>query len=113
LDKRTLQILAQTVGVEFGSLGWGRMQMGEWLMENGNVWPEDGVRGGAHHMGTTRMSSAPSNGVVNENCRCHDIDNLFISGSSVFTTSGHANPTLTIVALALRLSDHVQTLGDS
>ena len=111
LDKKTLQILARTMGIEFGSLGWGRMKIDQWLIDDGDVWPDDGVRGGAHHMGTTRMTSDPASGVVNENCRCHDVDNLFIAGSSVFTTSGHANPTLTIVALALKLSDYIQSLG--
>lgn len=68
------------------------------------------VAGGAHHMGTTRMSDDPGMGVVDENCKVHGIENLFIAGSSVFPTSGFANPTLTIVALSLRLTDHIKTL---
>jgi choline dehydrogenase-like flavoprotein len=56
-----------------------------------------------HHLGTTRMHDDPSQGVVDRNCRAHGIDNLFIAGGSVFPTAGFANPTLTIVALALRL----------
>jgi choline dehydrogenase-like flavoprotein len=60
-----------------------------------------------HHMGTTRMHSDPKRGVVDGNCRVHGVSNLYIAGSSVFPTSGHANPTLTIVALALRLGDHL------
>ena len=62
---------------------------------------------GYHHMGTTRMSAAPANGVVNADCRVHGYQNLFVAGSSVFSTSGWANPTLTIVALSLRLADHL------
>lgn len=61
-----------------------------------------------HHMGTTRMASDPARGVVDENCRVHGVDNLFVAGSSVFPTGGTAAPTLTIVALALRLADHIR-----
>jgi choline dehydrogenase-like flavoprotein len=64
----------------------------------------------AHHIGTTRMSLDPIDGVVDRNCRVHGTENLFVVGSSVFPTSGHANPTLTIVALALRLAEHLKTL---
>ena len=54
------------------------------------------------------MSASPSQGVVNSDCRVHDLANLYISGSSVFPTSGFANPTFTIVALALRLAAHLR-----
>ena len=64
----------------------------------------------SHHMGTTRMSDDPRKGVVDKNCRVYDVANLFVAGSSVFPTSGHANPTLTIVALSLRLADFLATL---
>jgi len=63
------------------------------------------ILGGPHHMGTTRMSADPRHGVVDEDCRVHSVDNLYIAGSSVFTTGGYANPTFTLVALALRLAD--------
>ena len=62
---------------------------------------------GGHHIGTARMSVDAQNGVVNEDCRVHGIANLYVASSAVFPTCGHANPTLTIVALALRLSDHL------
>jgi choline dehydrogenase-like flavoprotein len=58
-------------------------------------------------MGTTRMSRDPRRGVVDEHCRVHGVENLFIAGSSVFPTSGAGTPTLTIVALALRLADRL------
>lgn len=61
-----------------------------------------------HHLGTTRMAHNPRCGVVDENCRVHGIDNLFIASGAVFPTSGQANPTLSIVALAIRLADHLQ-----
>ena len=63
-----------------------------------------------HHMGTTRMHSNPQWGVTDGNCRVHSVQNLFIAGSSVFPTSGNANPTLTIVALSIRLADHLKAL---
>lgn len=62
----------------------------------------------SHHIGTTRMSADPRKGVTDKNCRVFGLNNLFIAGSSVFPTSGHANPTLTIVAMALRLADFLK-----
>ncbi len=59
----------------------------------------------SHHIGTTRMSDTPRNGVVDSDCRVHGVDNLYVCGSSVFPTGGYANPTLTIVALTLRLGE--------
>jgi choline dehydrogenase-like flavoprotein len=62
----------------------------------------------SHHLGTTRMSANPKNGVVDVNCRVHGIANLYVAGSSVFPTAGHANPTLTIAAMSLRLAAHMK-----
>jgi GMC oxidoreductase/FAD binding domain-containing protein len=62
----------------------------------------------SHHMGTTRMSRDPRLGVVDPHCRVHGLANLYVAGSSVFPTAGHANPTPTIIALALRLADHLR-----
>ena len=70
-------------------------------------WPSR-VTGGYHHMGTTRMHEDPRQGVVDANCRVHDIANVYVAGSSVFPTAGYANPTLTIVALSIRLADHLR-----
>ncbi|WP_244946230.1 GMC oxidoreductase [Pandoraea apista] len=64
---------------------------------------------GGHHIGTARMGSDPASSVVNADSRLHEADNVFIAGSAVFPTSGQANPTLSIVALALRLADHLQS----
>ena len=61
------------------------------------------VTHGYHHMGTTRMTSSARDGVVDPDSRVHGVRNLFVTGSSVFPSSGAANPTLTIVTLALRL----------
>jgi len=63
----------------------------------------------AHPTGTTRMSSNSHQGVVDENCPVHDVEGLFVSGSSIFPTSGAVNPTLMVVASALRLADFLKT----
>jgi choline dehydrogenase-like flavoprotein len=63
----------------------------------------------AHPTGATRMSVDPRAGVVDINCQVHGVNGLFVSGSSVFPTAGAANPTLMIVATALRLADHLKT----
>jgi choline dehydrogenase-like flavoprotein len=60
-----------------------------------------------HHMGTTRMGTDPEESVVTPGLRTHDLDNLWIAGSSVFVTGGAMNPTLTIAALSLKAADHV------
>jgi choline dehydrogenase-like flavoprotein len=65
---------------------------------------------GGHHIGTARMGADPRSSVVNSDCRLHDVGNLFIASSATFPTSSQANPTLTIVAFALRLSAHLKTL---
>jgi choline dehydrogenase-like flavoprotein len=64
---------------------------------------------GSHHLGTTRMSSDPTEGVVDQQCRVHGTDNLYVASGSVFATSSYARPTLTIVALAIRLADHLRS----
>jgi choline dehydrogenase-like flavoprotein len=60
-----------------------------------------------HHMGTTRMSAAPTDGVVDANCKVHGMENLYVSGSSLFPTCANDMPTLTLMALAHRLADHL------
>ena len=70
-------------------------------------WPAS-VEGCWHHMGTTRMHQNPSKGVVDSSCKVHGMSNLFVAGSSVFPTVGSDNPTITIVALALRFAEHLE-----
>lgn len=103
-DRRSVVEHMQSLALEFGALGMGRMNL---QVEDDGLWP-DQVNGGSHHMGTTRMSDDPKRGVVDRNCRVHGMENLYVAGSSVFPTSGSANPTLTLVALALRLAGHLK-----
>ena len=102
IEKRSLIRSLTIMGEEFGRAGLGRLKIT--LDDHDSSWPP----GTCHHAGTARMHVDPKKGVVDENCRVHGISNLFIAGSSVFPTVGHANPTLTIVALAVRLADHVK-----
>jgi len=101
--RRAHELFAQ----ELGRNGLGRLRMNPSITDS--EAPEN-VLNAHHHMGTTRMHSDPRQGVVDENCRVHGIANLFIAGSSVFPTYSFDDPTMTIVALALRLSDHLKTL---
>lgn len=66
---------------------------------------------GGHHIGTTRMSVAPQDGVVDPDCRVHGVGNLYVASASVFPTSGQANPTLTLLALTFRLAEHLGRSG--
>jgi GMC oxidoreductase/FAD binding domain-containing protein len=66
------------------------------------------TRVGFHQIGVTRMSSSPRDGVVNSDCRVHDLHNIYVVGSAVFPTSGQANPTFQSVALAVRLAATIQ-----
>jgi choline dehydrogenase-like flavoprotein len=114
LDKHTAAVLARTLDLELRRLGRGSVTPGEWLDDPRPQWPVDPTVGnhpiaGYHHMGGTRMSSDPAHGVVDADCRVHGYANLHVAGSSVFPTSGWANPTLTIVALALRLADQLDS----
>ena len=61
-------------------------------------------------MGSTRMHVDPKLGVVDEHCRVHGLHNLFVAGSSVFPTGGWANPTFTILALTIKLADHLRAV---
>lgn len=89
---------------ELGRLGLGRV---EWpLLRDELIEIMSLAR---HHMGTTRMATDPGRGIVDADCRVHEVQNLYVAGSSVFPTSGNANPTLTLIALAMRLSHHLAT----
>jgi len=97
--RRSLVILNQ----ELGRALKGRVQL---LQSDAAPWP--GAWGPHHQMGTTRIHLDPTKGVVDPDCRVHSVSNLYVAGSSVFPTSGFANPTYTLVALALRLADHLK-----
>jgi choline dehydrogenase-like flavoprotein len=86
----------------------GRLGLGAARVEPPEDRLFDPALGGPHQLGTLRMSVDASRGVVDADCRVHGMENLFVAGAAVFPTSGYANPTLTIVALALRLAAKLQ-----
>jgi choline dehydrogenase-like flavoprotein len=106
-DKRSIRESTLRVGEELARLKLGRIKLDEWLLADDDSWP-DRIWSGCHHMGTTRMSDDQEAGVVDRNCRMHSVGNLYVAGSSVFPTGGYVTPTFTIVALALRLADHIK-----
>ena len=63
-----------------------------------------------HHMGTTRMSADPKQGVVDPNLKVHSLKNLYVAGASVFPSGGISNPTFTIITLSIRLAEHLKNL---
>jgi choline dehydrogenase-like flavoprotein len=85
-----------------------RARLGRMIHKIGGEVPAPLFVGNWHHMGTTRMDPDPARGVVDPASRVHSLSNLYVAGSSVFPTSGYANPTLTIVALAVRLADELR-----
>ncbi|MFZ1988261.1 MAG: GMC family oxidoreductase, partial [Alphaproteobacteria bacterium] len=106
IDRRGVRTAQNIIAQEVGRHHFGRLR---------NLLPADDEESiilenagwGCHHIGTTRMHDDPKRGVVERNCRMHACENIYVAGSSVFPCSGWANPTLTIVALALRLADHL------
>jgi choline dehydrogenase-like flavoprotein len=98
--KRTLEIFGEQTGIGgFGTLSVDQAAWDErWFANILPTW---------HHLGTTRMGRTPQQGVVDRDCRVFGIRNLFVAGSSVFPTATGCAPTFTIVALALRLADHI------
>jgi choline dehydrogenase-like flavoprotein len=107
LDQENLERSIARFLVAFEAVGLGRLR--RWVEFEGAGRPR--FPGIHHPMGGTRMHEDPREGVVDEHGSVHGIANLFIAGSSVFPTgNGYANPTLTLLALTIRLADHVKTV---
>jgi choline dehydrogenase-like flavoprotein len=115
IDKHTIQCAIMEFAKNFAASSVGRIQIPGWLAQEEIIFPktENNIHGwtwgigGYHHMCTTRMGSTPRDGVVDSNQMVFGIENLYVAGSSVFSTAGHANPTFTIVQMTLRLADHL------
>ena len=112
IDRHSVKVLMETLGDELERLGLGTTKPASWLSEEGVLWKTDPLIsahpiGGYHHMGGTRMGDDPSSSVVDADCRLYASPNLYVASSAVFPTSGWANPTVTIMALAKRLGDHL------
>lgn len=108
IDRR---IIAEST-LRFGELlaenDIGRMRVPDWITDDSVPLPTGGNLGAYHHLGGTRMSDSPETGIVDADCRVHDLNNFYIGGSSIFPTGGLSNPTLPIVQFALRLGDHLE-----
>jgi len=104
-DVATIKHGQTAIAREMAALGFGRLEEEEITRE----LVESRIKGHYHHIGTTRMSADPKQGVVDKNCTVHGIGNLHISGSSVFPTAGYSGPTMMIIALALRQAEYLKT----
>ena len=100
--------LHRAIAERFELTGTGQMTFDESALRSYLIEQAAKFDSGAHQLGTTRMSATPAAGVVDGDGMLHGVGDLFVAGGSVFATSGYANPTLTIVALALRLAAHLR-----
>ena len=105
-DKTNVERCYEVLAAEIGQAQIGRIRIDS--DDTGRLW-DDLLNYGHHHMGTTRAADDPRHGVVDGDLKAHGLSNLYIAGSSVFPTGGHVPPTLTIVALAIRLAGHLAT----
>lgn len=108
LDRKTLISSVERFNKWLLRIDGGRIKLDSWVL-NHKDYPLNDELAGYHHMGGTRMHATEEYGVVDENCRVYGSSNLYVAGSSIFTTGGHNNPTLPIVQFALRLADHLAT----
>lgn len=106
IERESVKRLARLMASEFTRVGLPRPALAEWIVNDGDG--EGVFMDMAHPSGTTRMGTDPATSVVDADGMVHGVDGLFIAGSSVFPTAGHANPTLMILALAIRLADHLK-----
>lgn len=105
LDFRSVRDSYRLMQRELARTGTGRLVFDDEGLEAAVL--KAGAYGG-HHSGATRMAASPADGVVDGDCRVHGVENLFVASASVLPTSSQANPTLTVLALALRLADHLE-----
>jgi choline dehydrogenase-like flavoprotein len=106
-ERRTIVRIGQLTGDAFVGVGLPEPILEPWVAGNR---PGEGVLiDMAHSAGTTRMSNNPKLGVVDENCQIHGVHGLYVAGGSTFPTNGHANPTLMILAVAIRLADKIKS----
>jgi choline dehydrogenase-like flavoprotein len=104
---KTLRTFCSILDAELKNKPVASIEWDSWLNEDDQAIKQH-LTDAFHHMGTTRMSSSAETGVVDEQCRMHGVNNLYVTGSSVFPTSGHSNPTFTAMALTLRLGKHLK-----
>jgi choline dehydrogenase-like flavoprotein len=108
MERKSARKIFEILGQQVGIAGIGRVKLLEDLQDDKETSMPASTSGGWHHMGTTRMNNDPKKGVVNSDCKIHGLENLYVAGSSCFPTGAAVNPTYTIVAISLRLSDHLK-----
>lgn len=99
--RKTLEVFAST----FIKENIGRIKIYPYL--NDGNFPSNENLASSHHIGGTRMSNNPNNGVVDKNCKVYGQENLYVLGSSIFPTGGYTNPTLPIIQFTIRLAEHL------
>jgi len=106
-DIHTIKTTVNAVGHKLSVEGMGRIKLADWFMDSPEKWSGN-VLDTSHPSGTTKMSLSPATGVTDGDCQVWGVDGLYCAGSSLFPTAGSSNPTFTIVAMALRLADHIK-----
>ena len=106
LERRTVDVINYYVSKNLAMEDQGILKLDQGLLSDRIKLPED-LRGGQHHSGATRMAATKDAGVVDSNLRVFEAENLYIAGSSVFPTNGWVNPTLSIIAISIRLANHL------
>lgn len=104
-EGRSIRVLAEAIAKQWRRLQVADFDPSELKLEGRDRGEHGGYIDASHHIGTTRMGTDPKTSVVDSNCLVHNYQNLYIAGSSVFPTSGFSNPTLTLLALCMRMSD--------
>lgn len=107
LTHHTARTLAETAKATLEATGIGSVMLEPWLTSGGDEWRAK-LGDHYHQIGTARMHDSPRHGVVDSHCRLHSVNNVYVASSAVFPTGGHSNPTLTIIALAIRLADRLK-----
>ncbi len=106
LDRRTAQVAVREVARYLAQQNSGRVKLDDWILRDSAPYPGQPIST-MHPMGGTRMSETPARGVVDRDCKVFGVKNLYVAGASVFPSGGFANPTYTIVQLAVRLAHHL------
>ncbi len=110
MERRTVSEFVITLAHEFERLKLGSFDLRQVTALDDRIRWTEMAHDSAHHIGTARMHEAPQLGVVDSNCRVHGLSNLYVGSSAVFPTGSCSNPTLTILALCMRIADQLKQL---
>ena len=108
LERRSIEVFSRALAEELHLHGLGDVDLSRFPLPEDPALAGEYAAAGFHHMGTTRMHDDPDRGVVDRHCRVHGVANLYVGSSSVFPAGGYSNPTLTIMALCVRLADRLK-----